>query len=143
MKRKRLSRGERRRLQGDTGAVAENIAAGEYERLSAFQDAGPFDLASEAGSIAEVKSALSQLSSVNAGRFRLFKNQHDRLVQYDRSESAAYAFVLMEPEKSRARLVKKNPADVGRMVGARGGWGPSGHASQGKQRKLPIEALFG
>lgn len=61
MKRKRLSRSERRDLNRDTGAVAENVAAAAYDRYSAFQDSGEFDLATKSGSIAEVKSTLTHL----------------------------------------------------------------------------------
>lgn len=96
MKRKRLSRSERRDLNRDTGAVAENIAASAYDRYSAFQDSGEFDLATESGSIAEVKSTLSRLGNGNRGRFRLFKPQHEQLVRKDRDGSAFYIFVLFE-----------------------------------------------
>jgi hypothetical protein len=142
MKRKRLSRSERRDLQRDTGAVAENIAASAYDRYSAFQDSGEFDLATESGSIAEVKSTLSRLANGNRGRFRLFKPQHEQLLRADRDGSAFYIFVLFDiSSKPEALLIRKSPATVGRLLGARGGWNKSGH-SAGKQHKLPIGAIF-
>jgi hypothetical protein len=142
MKRKRLSRSERRDLNRDTGAVAENIAAAAYERYSSFQDSGEFDLATESGSIAEVKSTLSRLGNGNRGRFRLFKPQHEQLLRADRDGSAFYIFVLFDVSGEPAALLKrKNPATVGRLIGARGGWNQSGHSS-GKQNKLPISAIF-
>jgi hypothetical protein len=143
MKRVRLSRSERRRLQGDTGALAESLAAGKYEAYSEFVDSGEFDLATDSGSIAEVKSALSELANGNPGRFRLFKEQHDSLVREDRDGSAFYIFVLfsLEGREPEALMKRKNPADVGYQIGARGGWNRSGHQS-GLQHKLPIDAVF-
>ncbi len=143
MKRKRLSRSERRDLNRDTGAVAENVAAASYDRYSAFQDSGEFDLATKSGSIAEVKSTLSQLGNGNRGRFRLFKPQHEQLLRQDRDGSAFYIFVLFEISSGQpeALMKRKDPATVGRLIGARGGWNRSGHSS-GKQHKLPISALF-
>jgi hypothetical protein len=142
MKRHTLTRSERNDLNRDTGAVAENIAAAAYDRYSSFQDSREFDLATESGSIAEVKSTLTRLGNDNRGRFRLFKPQHEDLLQADRDGSAFYIFVLFDiSSKPEALLIRKSPATVGRLLGARGGWNRSGH-SAGKQHKLPIGAIF-
>jgi hypothetical protein len=142
MKRHTLSRSERNDLNRDTGAVAENIAAAAYDRYSSFQESGAFDLATESGSIAEVKSTLTRLGNDNRGRFRLFKPQHEELLQADRDGSAFYIFVLFDiSDRPEALLIRKSPATVGRLLGARGGWNRSGH-SAGKQHKLPIGAIF-
>jgi hypothetical protein len=103
-----------------------------------------FDGARESGAVLEVKSALSTLSTGADGRFRLWRKQHEQLLKHDRDGSARYAFVLFDVDGREpvAKVKQKVPADVGRMIGARGGWGPSGHASQGEQYKLPTEAIF-
>lgn len=142
MKRHTLTRSERNDLNRDTGEVAEKVAEKAYTRYSSFQESGSFDLATESGSIAEVKSTLSRLGNDNRGRFRLFKPQHEDLLQADRDGSAFYIFVLFDiSSKPEALLIRKSPATVGRLLGARGGWNRSGH-SAGKQHKLPIGAIF-
>lgn len=142
--RHRLSRTERRRLQEDTGALAEVIATDTYAGYNRFVDAPWFDGRRDSGAVLEVKSALSSLANGADGRFRLWREQHEQLLEYDRENSARYAFVLFDVggREPVAKLKQKPPADVGRIIGARGGWGPSGHDSQGEQHKLPIEAIF-
>ena len=144
MKRHRLSRTERRRLQEDTGALAEVIATDTYAGYNRFVDAEWYDGRRDSGAVLEVKSALSSLANGADGRFRLWREQHEQLLEYDRENSARYAFVLFDVggREPVAKLKQKPPADVGRIIGARGGWGPSGHDSQGEQHKLPIEAIF-
>lgn len=144
MKRHRLSRTERRRLQGDTGALAEVIATDEYAGFNRFVDASWYDGRRDSGAVLEVKSALSSLASGADGRFRLWKEQHDRLVEHDRDGTARYAFVLFDVSgrEPTALLTQREPATVGRQIGARGGWYPSGHDSRDEQYKLPIEAIF-
>lgn len=144
MKRHRLSRTERRRLQEDTGEVAEIIATDVYSGYNRFVDAPWYDGRRESGAVLEVKSALSSLANGADGRFRLWREQHEQLLEYDRDGSARYGFVLFDVDgrKPVAKLKQQVPADVGRMIGARGGWGPSGHDSQGEQHKLPIDAIF-
>lgn len=145
MKRHRLSRSERRRLQEDSGELAERIATDVYSGYSRFIDAPWYDGRRDSGAVLEVKSALSTLANGADGRFRLWREQHENLLEYDREDSARYAFVLFDVDSGRptAKLVQKQPAEVGHIIGARGGWGPSGHESQGEQHKLPIEAIFG
>jgi len=144
MNRHRLSRTESRRLQGDTGEVAEEIATDVYAGYSPFVDAPWYDAARDSGAVLEVKSALSSLASGADGRFRLWRDQHEKLVEHDRDGSARYAFVLFDlsGREPVALLKQREPAAVGRQVGARGGWGPSGHNSRGEQYKLPIGAIF-
>jgi len=143
MKRYTLSRSERERdLRDDPGQLAERIAEGEYDGFSRFR-AEDFDLARESGAVAEVKSTAKRLSSGSKGRFRLFKPQHERLVRQDRDGSARYIFVLFDTSTRNvtARLVSRQPADIGNTIGARGGWNQSGH-SAGQQHKLPIDAVL-
>jgi hypothetical protein len=142
--RHRLSRTERRRLQEDTGELAETIATDVYSGYNRFVDADYYDGARESGAVLEVKSALSTLANGADGRFRLWREQHEQLLEHDRTGSARYGFVVFDVDGREpvARLVQKPPAKVGRIIGARGGWGPSGHDSQGEQHKLPIEAIF-
>jgi hypothetical protein len=142
MKRYRLSRNERRRLQEDTGALAETVATDIYSGYSRFVDAPWYDGRRESGAVLEVKSALSTLGSGADGRFRLWREQHEKLVEHDRDGSARYAFVLFDVSgrEPTALLKQREPATVGRQIGARGGWGPSGHDSQGEQYQLPISA---
>lgn len=141
MKRHTLSRSEMRNYQEDPGQVAERIVEGAYANLSRF-GVENFDLSSDE-QLAEVKSTQTQLSNGNAGRWRLWKEQHEKLLRADREGTARYVFVLVDvaDRPLRARMVQKVPADVGNQIGARGGWNASGHPS-GRQHKLPIEAVF-
>jgi hypothetical protein len=144
MKRVTLSRTQRRKLSRDTGDVAEKIATDEYSGYNRFLDASWYDGRRESGAVLEVKSALSTLDSGSSGRFRLWQEQHNKLVEYDRENTARYGFVLFDVDGRRptALLKQKEPAAVGRIIGARGGWYNSGHDSQGQQYKLPITAVF-
>jgi hypothetical protein len=112
--------------------------------INRFVDAPWYDARRESGAVLEVKSALSTLGSGADGRFRLWREQHEKLVEHDRDGSARYGFVLFDVSgrEPTALLKQREPATVGRQIGARGGWGPSGHDSQGEQHKLPIEAIF-
>jgi hypothetical protein len=137
-----LSRGQRRDLQGDTGEVAESIAADAYG-YNPFVSADWYDAKRDSGAVIEVKSCLSRLASGAKGRFRVFKGQHEKLVREDRSGSSKYVFVLFDLDgEPTAKMVRKAPADIGRLVAGRGGFYSSGHNSQGKQHKIPISALF-
>ena len=142
MKRVTLGRTDSRRYQEDPGRTAEELAESEYEGYLRSL-AENFDLASRTGSVVEVKSAQSELANGEAGRFRLFKSQHDRLVRQDRDGSAFYVFVIFGvlERPLTARMKRMNPADVGRSIGSRGGWYNAGHVA-GKEYKLPIEAVF-
>lgn len=142
MKRVTLGRTDSRRYQEDPGRTGEELAESEYQGYLRSL-AENFDLASRTGSVVEVKSAQSELANGEAGRFRLFKSQHDRLVRQDRDGSAFYVFVVFDvlERPLTARMKRMNPADVGRSVGSRGGWYNAGHVA-GKEYKLPIEAVF-
>lgn len=130
------------RYQRDPGAYAEVLAEGEYAGYNRSL-ASDFDLANQSGSVIEVKSAQSELANGEAGRFRLFKDQHDRLVRQDREGSAFYVFVVFDVSSRPLTAVMKraNPADIGRSIGARGGWYNAGHTA-GAEYKLPISAVF-
>ena len=144
MKTYELTRSEAGRdLAEDSGDLAERIADDEYARYSRF-GVENFDLSdSDSGALAEVKSTATTLDSGAAGRFRLWRQQHEKLLRADREGSARYIFVLFDVSSRPvvARLVAKQPADVGNVIGARGGWNQSGH-DMGEQHKLPIEAVF-
>ena len=143
MKRVRLDSTETRRYQEDPGGTAELLTEQNYQGYSRSL-AENFDLASESGSVLEVKSAQSELANGEAGRFRLFKTQHEKLTRQDRNGSAFYVFAVFDVSSRplTARLKRMNPADVGYIIGARGGWYNAGHVA-GKEYKLPIDAVFG
>jgi len=143
MKRVRLSRSQRISLSKDTGELAEDIATAEYG-YNRFISAAWYDGKRDTGAVCEVKSALSTLSNGATGRFRLWQAQHTKLVRKDRNGSARYLFVLFDVDDGTptAYLKSKEPAWVGHQLGARGGWGPSGHDSRTLQHKLPIAAIF-
>jgi len=144
MKRYELTRKEAGRdLSEDSGELAERIAADEYAGMSQF-GVENFDISdSDTGQLGEVKSTATELQSGAKGRFRLWKDQHEKLLRADREGSARYVFVLFDVSGRPvvARLKQKKPADIGRKIGARGGWNQSGHPS-GEQYKLPIDVVF-
>lgn len=143
MKRIDLSRGDLRRLSNDDGSLAEEFAASAYSGFERdFKDADTHDLVTGSDGWVEVKSTFRELENGAAGRFRLWENQHSKLTAKDRRGTAWYVFVLWDPDAGRGHLVRKNPADVGAILRGRGGWNRSGHASMGKQHKLPWSSLF-
>jgi hypothetical protein len=130
------------RLQKDPGKLGESVGADLYGY--SMTRASNFDMARESGAVAEAKSCASRLESGNRGRFRLWKQQHDQLTRQDRNGSAFYVFILFDVSSRpvEAKGIRKKPAEVGRIIGARGGWNDSGH-HQGPQRKLPWSLFFG
>lgn len=142
MKRRRLSRQDRARLNRDDGSLAEELVVEEYQAFTSdFTDADTHDLVTDSDGWVEVKSTFVELSNGAAGRFRLWKEQHEGLVRKDQDGTAWYVFVLYDPADGEARMTRRKPAAIGRSIGARGGWNRSGHPS-GKQYKLPWEAVF-
>jgi len=143
MKRERLSRTDSRDLSQRPGVLAERLArdAYGYAAATASED---FDGIRESGAVCEIKSAASELSGGQAGRFRLWEKQHSRLVRRDRNGIARYIFVVFDVSQKPpvAKMLQKRPAKIGNIVAGRGGFGPSGHSSKGDQHKLPIEAVF-
>lgn len=142
MKTVRLDRSDTRLYQRDPGKLGERLVSENYSSYSPAL-AENFDLASKSGTVVEVKSTQTRLSNGNKGRFRLFKNQHEKLVRAARGGGGYYVFVLVDVSGRplRARMLRKDPATIGRVVGARGGWDRSGHPS-GLQKKLPYSAIF-
>lgn len=142
MKTRELRRSESRDLSQRPGELAERIASEEYGYRNTPSD--DFDGESDSGTTYECKSTASTLSQGQSGRFRLWKEQHTRLVRRDRNDSAYYIFVLFDVEERPpvARMKRKDPAKIGAIVRGRGGFYDSGHASKGQQHKLPIEAVF-
>lgn len=143
-------RGEERKIRAggrESGSLAEGIAASEYG-YNRFVDAPWFDAKrKDSGAILEVKSTRRRvgIDYPAKGRFRVFKKRHEKRLRYDRDKSAYYVFVLFDLDSDgpkKALMVRKKPSDVGHIVGANGGWGPSGHKGEGKQHKIPISALF-
>jgi len=143
MKHYTLTRSDTKKLQRDSGALAERIAGEQYAGFSEF-GVENFDISnSDTGSLGEVKSTAETLQSGATGRFRLWKKQHEKLLRADRERSAFYVFILWDTSERpvTARLVRRNPADVGHTIGARGGWSASGH-SMGPQKKVPWSWVF-
>lgn len=145
MKRRTLSKRERRQLQRDDGALAERLVASEYQSL---RDDGDNDADHDlegSNTRAEVKSTFTEIgnSFPASGRFRLWQQQHEPLVEFDRDHVAWYVFVLytFRGDDVIALMKRRKPAKVGRQVGARGGWNRSGHP-KGRQHKLPHSAVF-
>jgi hypothetical protein len=143
MKTYNLSRGDMRRLQNDDGSLAEETAAAAYSAFERdFKDADTHDLVTSGDGWVEVKSAFRELENGNRGRFRLWESQHSALVRKDRRGTAWYVFVLWDVDNGTGYLTRQKPADIGRTLRGRGGWNRSGHASMGKQHKLPWALLF-
>ena len=145
LQRNRITTDENDITTQEKAAVLEEVAARVYG-YNSTRSASWYDARRESGAVIEVKSAQEKEGSKYpaAGRFRLWREQHSKLVSYDRESSAFYVFVVLDESENPpiAELVRKNPADVGRLIAARGGFGPSGHASRGEQYKLPISAVF-
>jgi len=142
MKTVRLDRSDERLYQRDPGSLAERLVGENYAAYSPGL-AENFDLASKSGTVVEVKSTQSRLANGNKGRFRLFKGQHEKLVRTARGSGGYYVFVLVDVSGRplRAQMVRRDPATIGRVVGARGGWNKSGHTA-GRQHKLPWGVYF-
>jgi hypothetical protein len=142
MKRVTLTKDQSLRMDTDRETASQELAAEEYGYKTYLAE--DFDAARETGAVLEVKSASVEISGGARGRFRLFKPQHDRLVARDRNGSATYVFVLWDNtvRPSVAYLTSRQPADVGRLIGGRGGWNRSGHPA-GKHQKIPYSEFFG
>jgi len=145
MKRTQLTRKENTKLQKDPGELAETLVAHNYKGYSQF-GVENFDVNDlDTGKVGEVKSTPTEIGQQyeEAGRFRLWKEQHEKLLRFDRKTTARYVFVLFDvSERTPTAYMKQQiPAHIGRSIGARGGWYDSGH-NMGKQYKLPIDAVF-
>lgn len=146
MKRYRLTRNDKKKLATDPGELAEGIAVMEYDGYTEFTGDADWHDATKKDSegVLEVKSAATMLENGEIGRFRLWKEQHEKLVRYDRDQSAFYVFVLFDVSRSdvTAQLKRMNPAGVGHKVRGFGGWYDSRHESKGEQFKLPYDSIF-
>jgi len=143
MKRYELTRNDTTNLQRDPGELAERLVSQEYTGFSRF-GVENFDVNDDdTGKLGEVKSTATELQSGQSGRFRLWKKQHDKLTRADRAGTARYVFVLFDVSSRpvTARMKQQIPANVGRRIGARGGWNDSGH-DMGLQYKLPYAEIF-
>lgn len=142
-----LTRNEKNRLQRGGKAfdqLAEELVADEYG-LSPFTDAEWYDAVDEDSNTKyEVKSTQETVgdSYSNPGRFRLFKGQHRSLTASEGQGMAWYAFVLLAESEGVIRIQRKKPTTVTKIIRRRGGWNRSGHASKGKQHKVPISEVF-
>jgi len=101
-------------------------------------DSSTYD-AKRGTSVYEIKTARMRMPSGDRGRFQIFKTQHTRLRNRDNGGSAWYVFVVLSG--SKATMVRKNPARIGRLIASRGGFRDMGHAS-GPRHRIPISALF-
>jgi len=143
MKQHTLTRSDMTQLRQDSGELAETLAAQNYSGFSQF-GVENFDVSdSDTGKLGEVKSTATTLSGGQSGRFRLWREQHDKLLRADRDGTARYVFVLFDVSDKPvvASMKQQVPADIGNKIGARGGFNDSGHA-MGEQYKLPIDAVF-
>jgi len=133
-----------RKMATESGSWGERVARREYG-LQAV-DSEYADLSNKAGSIYEVKTTATSIGQnpTQKGRFRLIKSQHDRLVRRDRLDTSWYIFVLVDDSTRppTAYLKRQQPADVGQLVGANGGWFRSSHEGIKQEKKLPYEAIF-
>lgn len=146
MKRVRVD-ASRRDLETNSGRVAEKLATYHYNYR---RDLGKrFDGRRSTGSVIEVKSTFRMIGRNYAakGRFRIPKNQHDKLVRYDRKKSAYYIFVLFDSNTQKnipqeAVLKRIKPKRIGRLIGSMGGFESSGHNSYSKEKKLIWTSIF-
>lgn len=142
---KRRTVRDTRQLSQDPGDFGERLAQEEYGLVSV--DTNFADLkAKTTDTLYEVKSAATEIGEKyrEKGRFRLWEAQHNKLARRNRRTGAWYIFVLFDVSQRppEAKLVRKDPADVGRKIAGRGGFGPSGHANKGAQHKLPYDSIF-
>ena len=118
------------------GSLAERKAAEKYGlRLDGVHTSWS-DADYQNGTPVEVKSAMYRRANGSPGRFRLFREYHDRLVE----ANGYYCFVVYRPRGRGIEVLKT------RMTKARGlpmstWYGAGGHRSS-EQTKLPIEVVF-
>jgi hypothetical protein len=145
VKRVRVTRD--RRLAREPGALAEDLVPEEYSDWTGIGDTDEFDVRRDSGALGEVKSTATSIDNPGgevSGRYRLYRGQHEALLEHDREGSGWYFFVLYDVSRRPpvAQLVRKAPADVGRIIGARGGWNQSGHSEIDEEYKLLPDAIF-
>jgi len=142
MKKTQLRSQSTRRLAQEPSNLSERLAADAYDFSTV--GASDFDGRADSGAVYEVKETATTIKPGRGGRFRLFKDQHDRLVRHDRDGTAWYIFVLFDVSQNPpvAKMKRQKPAHIGRVIGARGGWFESGHEDKSKEKKLPIKAVF-
>jgi len=140
-----LSRGQQRDLQRGGPAfpdLAEQLAADVYGYDLERTRAEWWDVRHPSRPTkGEVKSTSSSIKS-GPGRFRVFESQTKSLIRSDAQATAWYTFVLFDESAGVLRIRRMRPSTVNDLVQDLGGWGPSGHQSQGKQHKLPIDEVF-
>jgi hypothetical protein len=143
-----LSRGQQDKLQRGDAAfdeLAEEIVAEEYGLEGESLDPEWWDLRHPSRTTKyQVKSTQSTIGEdyPAAGRFRVWETQTRSLIASDAQATAWYAFVLFDDSNGSLRIRRMRPSTVNDLVQNLGGWGPSGHQSQGRQHKLPIGEVF-
>lgn len=147
MKRVRVD-ASRRDLETDSGEIAQELANYHYDYRKDLSGQY-YDGGRNTGARIEVKSTFRVIGNNHQtkGRFRIPKNQHDRLVRYDRKQSSYYIFVLFDSNTQKnipqeAVLKRIKPKRVGRLIGSMGGFESSGHSSYSKEKKLIWTAIF-
>lgn len=140
--------GSRKEIETGSGKLAERMASVEYG-YNASRSGSYYDAERDSGAKIEVKSTFRMIGRDYRakGRFRIPEPQHKKLVQRDRSGSAFYVFVLYDGDTQRqipqdAYMKRINPADIGNLIGAMGGFENSGHKSFDREKKLPWTTIF-
>jgi len=127
----------------EASSFVEAAVVNQYDSFrTSFTDTNKFDVKGAGDTVVEVKHCFKRMSDGNKGRFRLFKKQHDYLVRYDRDKTAFYVLVLVDAKNLRMSMIRQKPAAIGSIIGSRGGWNNSGHASNDKEYKLPWGIYF-
>lgn len=85
----------------------------------------------------EIKATMRERASGETGRFRLFKQQHDKLLD----AGGFYAFVVYRPHGRGIRVLDQRAVRASEISVD---WGPSEHMSPNRDRqtKLPIREVF-
>jgi len=143
-----------KQTKNDPDTFAEKMVAEYYDvrhdNSQAWYDArNP-----RTGTKYEVKGAMRQVENPNrkvTGRFRLWEDAHRRIAGAEgaNGQTAWYVFVLMEGatrEPTPVKMRRMHPSTVTTLLSERSddgtAWNRSGHASKGRQYKLPHTAVF-
>jgi hypothetical protein len=131
------------------GDLEEKIVAEAFDLLDVSgDDAEDADLRNPRTEARyEVKSANATVGSGNgeteAGRFRLWEDQHRSLVGYDAQPDLAgwYVFVYSDAQGTPQVMRRVEPSTVTKLVDGR--WNDASHEGRdSRQYKLPIDEVF-
>lgn len=118
------------------GAAVEKAIISKYNLVIPDSGRAPwYDAADNTGTKVEIKGAMRERSDGSTGRFRLFREPHQRLASGD----GWYAFAVYRPAGRGVEILRSE------MIPAREvsvGWGPSGHDRGHQQAKVPPRQVF-